>query len=245
MAAKKTSKKKKTAKPAAAKAKRTSKKSTSTTSNTKKAAKPKPGSKRAVSASAGKSSRSSASASTNRRPKAASSGKSGEAKTSRKQTATSKSRAPGSKASPKPTRPADAPWEEPEELPKTRLTDKQLDEFKTMLLTKRKELTGDVRNLTQDALGRNRQDASGDLSNMPIHMADLGSDNWEQEFTLGLIANEQQLVREIDHALSRIEDRTYGVCMGTGKPIKLARLRAKPWAKYCIEYARQRELGRV
>ena len=80
---------------------------------------------------------------------------------------------------------------------------------------------------------------------MPIHMADLGSDNWEQDFTLGLIASEAGLVREIDQALARIEERTYGVCEATGKPISLARLRAKPWAKYCIEYARMREEGRA
>ncbi len=102
---------------------------------------------------------------------------------------------------------------------------------------------GDVRTLTKDAVGRSRQDSSGDLSSMPIHMADIGSDNWEQDFTLGLIANEQHLVREIDEALERIEDRTYGVCLATRRPITLARLRAKPWAKYCIDYARKREMG--
>ena len=130
-------------------------------------------------------------------------------------------------------------------LPKTRLTDKQLQMFKEMLLAKRRELLGDVRTLTQDALGRSRQDSAGDLSSMPIHMADIGSDNWEQDFTIGLIANEQQLVREIDEAFARIEDRTYGICLATRKPITIARLRAKPWAKYCIEYARKREMDGV
>ncbi|UCC28832.1 MAG: TraR/DksA C4-type zinc finger protein [Phycisphaerales bacterium] len=80
---------------------------------------------------------------------------------------------------------------------------------------------------------------------MPIHMADLGSDNWEKEFTLGLIASEQALVREIDEALERIENKTYGICLATRKRISKARLRAKPWAKYCIEYARAREEGRA
>jgi len=130
-------------------------------------------------------------------------------------------------------------------IPKTRLTDKQLQMFKEMLYAKRRELSGDVRTLTQDALGRSRQDSSGDLSSMPIHMADIGSDNWEQDFTIGLIANEQQLLREIDEACARIEDRTYGVCLATYKPIGVARLRAKPWAKYCIEYAREREMGGI
>ena len=80
---------------------------------------------------------------------------------------------------------------------------------------------------------------------MPIHMADLGTDTWEKEFTLGLIANEQARVREIDAALERIANKTYGVCLATHKKIQDARLRAKPWAKYCIEYARAREEGRA
>jgi RNA polymerase-binding transcription factor DksA len=76
---------------------------------------------------------------------------------------------------------------------------------------------------------------------MPNHMADLGTDNWEQEFNLGLMENQRQDLREIDDALERIANGTYGICLGTGKPITKARLRAKPWAKYCIEYARLRE----
>ncbi len=129
-------------------------------------------------------------------------------------------------------------------MPKTRLNDEQLAMFREMLLGKRRELQGDVRTLTKDALGLSRQESTGDLSSMPIHMADIGSDNWEQDFTLGLIANEQHLVREIDEALDRIDSRTYGVCVATHRPISIARLRAKPWAKYCIEYAREQELRR-
>ncbi len=133
----------------------------------------------------------------------------------------------------------------PEPAPvKTYLSAKELKEFKALLLAKRAELAGDVENLTAQALNR-KSGGVNEQSSMPIHMADLGSDTWEQDFTLGLIANEQALVREIDDALSRIEDRTYGICVATDKPISLERLRAKPWAKYCIEYARLREEGRA
>ncbi len=127
---------------------------------------------------------------------------------------------------------------------RTFLTAKELKEFKAILLQKRAELAGDVEHLTSEALSRNESGA-GEQSTMPIHMADLGSDTWEQDFTLGLIANEQAVVREIDQALTRIEDRTYGICMATDAPISRERLRAKPWAKYCIEYARLREEGRA
>jgi len=130
----------------------------------------------------------------------------------------------------------------PEKLRKTRLSPEKLDQFKELLLVKRRELAGTVNQLRDEALHKSRQDAAGDLSSMPIHMADLGSDNWEQEFTLGLVASENELLREIDDALQRIEDRTYGICLATNKPIQRTRLRAKPWAKYCIEYARELEL---
>lgn len=130
-------------------------------------------------------------------------------------------------------------------MPKTKLTKKQLREFREMLLAKRRELVGDMEHLANEALKGSHPGTAGALSSMPIHMADLGSDNWEREFTLGLIENERTLVREIDEALERVDKRTYGVCLATHRRIDTARLRAKPWARYCIEYARLRELGRV
>ena len=80
---------------------------------------------------------------------------------------------------------------------------------------------------------------------MPTHLADLGTDNYEQEFTLGLLESEGILLKEIDEALERIERGTYGTCLGTDKPIGKARLRARPWAKYCIDYARMVEQGLI
>ena len=128
-------------------------------------------------------------------------------------------------------------------LPKTRLTPKHLLEFKELLIAKRTELAGDVKQLTDEAFNRNSQ-GEHEHTSMPIHMADLGSDNWEQDFTLGLIASERALVQEIDEALVRIEDRTFGNCLATRHRIRLARLRAKPWAKYCVEHASAIEDGR-
>jgi RNA polymerase-binding protein DksA len=131
----------------------------------------------------------------------------------------------------------------PPKVIRTRLSDKDLNEFRELLLAKRRELAGDVLHLENEA--REHNSNGGNSSPMPLHMADLGSDTWEQELTLGLIEAERSLLREIDEALDRIDNRTYGVCLGTGKPIAKVRLRAQPWAKYCIEYARKRELGLV
>jgi len=135
--------------------------------------------------------------------------------------------------------------EESRKLPKTPLKAKELREFRALLFLKRAELCGDVERLTDEAFHSDREGGSTERSNMPIHMADLGSDNWEQDFTLGLIDTERHLVAEIDAALRRIDNKTYGICLATHNPISVARLRAKPWAKYCIEYARAREEGRA
>ena len=62
--------------------------------------------------------------------------------------------------------------------------------FKDLLLLLRARIRGDVTALADAALGKSRTESSGDLSSMPIHMADIGSDNYEQEFTLGLLQNE-------------------------------------------------------
>ncbi len=117
----------------------------------------------------------------------------------------------------------------------------ELEEFKQLLLRIRGQLSGDLLNMQDEALKKNRSDACGDLSMMPIHMADIGTDNYEQEFTIGLIENEQETLKEIDAALMRIENRTYGICEATRKPIRKTRLRAKPWARFCVEYKREQE----
>ena len=117
--------------------------------------------------------------------------------------------------------------------------------FKEILLEKRRNILRNVTEFEDEALKKSRLDASGDLSSMPIHMADLGTDNYEQEFALGLMDSERKLLREIDNALARLEKKTYGICEGTGKPISKARLEAQPWARYCVKYARMLEQGLV
>jgi DnaK suppressor protein len=120
---------------------------------------------------------------------------------------------------------------------KTGLSKKDLEHFRELLLEKRKELLGDVASLETDA----RNNSGGNLSNMPLHMADIGTDNYDQEFTLGLVESERRLLQEINEALLRIKNGTYGVCLIKGTPIAKARLDIQPWAKYSIEAAREME----
>ncbi|RPI60202.1 MAG: hypothetical protein EHM48_07635 [Planctomycetaceae bacterium] len=128
---------------------------------------------------------------------------------------------------------------------KSPLTKSEVAKFREMLMEKRRSLIGDMTNMQDEALRTNRQDGSGDLSLMPDHPANIATDTFEQEFTLGLLESERTMLKEINEALERIAEGTFGVCMGTGEPIAKPRLMARPWAKYCIEYARMIEKGLI
>ena len=70
-------------------------------------------------------------------------------------------------------------------------------------------------------------------------MADLGTDNFEQEMSMTLLENNRQLLDEIDAALKRIGDGTFGKCEACGKDIAPGRLQALPYARYCIDCSRR------
>ncbi|HEV3005501.1 MAG TPA: TraR/DksA family transcriptional regulator, partial [Pirellulales bacterium] len=98
-------------------------------------------------------------------------------------------------------------------------------------------LRGDVTQMAEAALKKNRMDGGGEISSMPIHMADLGSDNYEQEFTLSLMENEEGTLELIEMALERIEDGTFGLCEECGLRIPKLRLNALPYAHLCVKCA--------
>jgi RNA polymerase-binding transcription factor DksA len=123
------------------------------------------------------------------------------------------------------------------------MTPAELNGFRQQLLDLRSRLHGDVSHLTSEALRKTGGEASGSLSNTPIHMADLGTDNFEQEFTLGLIQNEEQALDEIGAALDRMAQGTFGRCEECQKEIPRQRLNALPYARYCVECARKHEQG--
>ena len=115
--------------------------------------------------------------------------------------------------------------------------------YKDRLLVLRSRLRGDVTQLAESALKKNRTEANGDLSSMPIHMADIGTDNFEQEFTLSLMENEEGTLELIEASLERIEEGTYGDCEECGVKIPKTRLNAIPYAALCVRCASQQEQG--
>ncbi len=115
--------------------------------------------------------------------------------------------------------------------------------YKERLLLLRARLRGDVDQMAETALKKDRTDRGGNLSSMPIHMADLGSDNFEQEFTLSLMANEEETLEQIELALERIEEGTYGTCDDCECKIPKARLNAIPFARSCVKCAESKGRG--
>ena len=126
---------------------------------------------------------------------------------------------------------------------KKRFKKRDLMPFRKKLERQRALLMGDIGNMQEEALKKNRQESSGDLSNMPVHLADVSSDNYEQELTLELMENKGEVLEEIEDALRKMEDGTYGLCEICQKKIKKARLEAIPYARYCISCQEKEEMN--
>jgi DnaK suppressor protein len=117
----------------------------------------------------------------------------------------------------------------------------EMELFKQTLIGLRARLRGDINQLTDEALHRNGPEGSGNLSNMPLHMADVGSENYDQEFDLSLIENSQVTLDQINGALDRVTAGTFGQCAECGSSIAKPRLQAIPYTPFCIECARKVE----
>jgi RNA polymerase-binding transcription factor DksA len=123
----------------------------------------------------------------------------------------------------------------PEKPPKTlKLSKDEAAKFRKLLLDLRDHLIDGVSFLATDNLKRSHRDASGELSGYSLHMADAGTDTFDREFALSLVSNEQEALYEIEEALKRLDQNTYGICGNCEKPILKARLEAVPFARLCV-----------
>jgi DnaK suppressor protein len=118
----------------------------------------------------------------------------------------------------------------------------EMDRYRHQLFALGERLHNTMSELTGEALRQSGGEASGQLSNTPLHMADLGSDNFEQSVAVSLLQNERAVLGEISAALSRIDAGTFGRCIQCGRDIPTDRLEAIPYASHCIRCARQQEV---
>ena len=116
--------------------------------------------------------------------------------------------------------------------------------FHKLLLDLREHLTGQIDQHSEETLKRSSKDDAGDLSSYGQHMADAGTDTFDRDFALSLVSSEQEALAEIEAAIKRIHDGTYGVCEITGKPIAKDRLLAVPFTRYSAEAQKEIERNR-
>jgi RNA polymerase-binding transcription factor DksA len=123
------------------------------------------------------------------------------------------------------------------------MTKPDLEAYRQTLLHLQARLTGDVSHLANEALRSRGGDEGGNLSNAPLHPADLGTDNFEQEFTLSLLQSQEQALEEIAEALARIRTGTFGRCEECASAIPKGRLQAVPYTRHCVGCARKLQQG--
>ncbi|MDD2708459.1 MAG: TraR/DksA C4-type zinc finger protein [Verrucomicrobiae bacterium] len=110
-----------------------------------------------------------------------------------------------------------------------------------LLLNVRDRLLDDIDFHSGDNLKRTQRDASSDLSAYSVHMADAGTDNFDREFALSMVSNEQEALYEIEEAIKRADSGSFGTCEMCAKPIPKPRLDAIPWARNCVKCQEQYE----
>lgn len=110
-----------------------------------------------------------------------------------------------------------------------------LAKFQKLLLNLRDHVIDQISGLASENLKRSPRESSGDLSGYGFHVADTGTDNFDREFALSLVSNEQEALYEIEEALKRIETGSYGKCETCERAIAKLRLGAVPFARMCVQ----------
>ena len=120
------------------------------------------------------------------------------------------------------------------------LSKEQVKQFRQLLITERVKFASEIRSIAQDATKTPRE-ASGDLSAYTVHMADMAADTYERELSMNIASSEQEVLYQIDDALKRLDDGSFGICQQCSQPISMSRLKAVPYASLCIGCQRVKE----
>ena len=119
-------------------------------------------------------------------------------------------------------------------------TKDQLKQFRQLLITERVKLADEIKSIAQEA-SKSPREASGDLSAYTLHMADMAADTYDRELSMNIVSSEQEILYQIDDALKRLDDGSFGVCQQCNQPILMSRLKAVPYASMCITCQRAKE----
>lgn len=114
------------------------------------------------------------------------------------------------------------------------MTKPDLKEFKSLLLARTQLLKGDLAGLEGETRGKGSDD-SGEQTRTPGHTAELASDESERDLTFGRMGSQTEELKQIQDALERIKDGSYGQCEKCEGVIPKERLRAIPYARLCVK----------
>lgn len=121
----------------------------------------------------------------------------------------------------------------------------EIEDYKRRLLAKRHQLLQTLEQVKPIAERKSAQsDETGDLSSLPFHQADIGTEHFEQELNQRHLERQRQNLIDIDNALGKIQEHKFGICEVDHKPISRERLKAIPWTRYCIDCEQNIEAGR-
>ncbi|MDP3731740.1 MAG: TraR/DksA family transcriptional regulator [Candidatus Omnitrophota bacterium] len=124
---------------------------------------------------------------------------------------------------------------------KNKFNKKELEYFKKLIFKIKEKIIDEIKSISKDTLKKSQKDAAGDLSGYTYHMADVASDTYDREFSLGLASNERQSLYELDDAIKKIEEGTFGICEECKSLISRTRLKVVPFARLCVKCQEKRE----
>jgi RNA polymerase-binding protein DksA len=117
----------------------------------------------------------------------------------------------------------------------------ELVEFKKLTLKGKNAILENIEHISGEGLNQSQKDAAGDISGYTYHMADVATDTYDREFSMGLASNERRLIYEFDDALKKIDEGTYGICEDCKALIAKTRLKVIPYARLCLKCQEKKE----
>jgi len=124
---------------------------------------------------------------------------------------------------------------------KNKFNKKELEYFKKLILKMKEKILDEIKRISDDTLKKSQKDAAGDISGYTYHMADVASDTYDREFSLGLASNERQSLYELEDALKKMEEGIFGICEACKSLITKTRLKVVPFARLCVKCQEKKE----
>ncbi len=118
-----------------------------------------------------------------------------------------------------------------------KMTESDLHKYRVALEALSSRIRSDATGMVEQARSGSGGNSGSELSNAPLHLGDMGTEEFLYDMNAALLGNEQYIVAEAREALNRMDSGTFGICESCGKPIAQARLAAIPYTRFCVKCA--------